>query len=229
MLKRRMAFIALVGGLAVAVQGDLVQAGSCCGSGKSPGTGENSGCSQQASDVAAPLPKVGLHGGYVTATKANAFETVFSLDGVLIYRYTMQWNPRSIDEAHGKVEVQLPGGPKNKVEFQRRVPAEGDQATWFCPMHASIAGEASGACPKCGMALVAQDYLFAPIDLSPYVAHGVNVEDREIVGKVNLKGLGDPEKDAKFTQRGFPVTDPAAPPAMEASGEKTENGRAHAH
>jgi hypothetical protein len=163
----------------------------------------------------------------MTTTKANAFETILLDDGVRIYRYTMQENPRSMDEAYGKVELQLPGGTKSKLVFQRNAPEKGDPAVWFCPMHATVVSEASGSCPTCGMMLVVQDYLFAPIDLSALGTSGFRSE--AIVAKVNLKDLGEPENKAKFTQGGLAVTDPTTSATRIGSTEGIRQGTEHIH
>jgi hypothetical protein len=163
----------------------------------------------------------------MTTTKSNLFETVLLADGVRIYRYTMQENPRSMNEAYGKVELQLPSGNKSKLEFQRNATGEGDPAVWFCPMHATVVREVSGSCPICGMTLVAQDLLFAPIDLSPLGTPGL--QSGAIVAKVDLKGLGEPENKAKFTLGGLAVTDPATSATRIGSTEGVRQGMEHIH
>lgn len=224
MPRRKIAHLVMIAGIAVVVNGSLVQAGSCCGSGAS-GSSTHSGCSDHsAADVSRET--LGPHGGTMTTTKANLFETVLLADGVRIYRYTMQENPRSMDEAYGKVEIQLPGGTKSKLEFQRNAPEEGDPG-WFCPMHATVVRQGSGSCPICGMALVAQDFLYAPIDLSPLGTSGF--QSGPVVAKVELKGLGEPEDKAKFTQGGLAVTDSATSATRLGSTEGKRQGTEHIH
>ncbi len=209
MSRARIKLVMVIAGCATLLGGQAAVAGSCCGSGaRGGGSGGHAQCSEsEKADTSVPTAR-GSHGGIMTSTKANLFETVIAADGIRIFRYGLDGAPRSIDEAGGTIEVKLPGGAKQKVDLERGVPAEGMQAIWFCPMHPEVVRDASGACPICGMSLIAQDFLYAPIELElSGAAHGHGAEGREVEARIKLKGLGEPERKAQFSLRGRPVVE----------------------
>jgi hypothetical protein len=152
------------------------------------------------SESRAPVMPTALHGGHITTTRANAFETVFASDGIRIYRYDETGAPAVFGDSKGSARMRTADGARSKIDLVRRIPEPGD-GIWFCPMHAQVIQSRPGACQLCGMQLFAHDYLFVPAG-EAFRFEGAAAGPIEI--EVKLKGLGDPENKATFAESGYP-------------------------
>lgn len=153
-----------------------------------------------------------LHGGKVTMTQGHHFETLFAPDGIRIFMYSANQNPLIMDEVTGTVAVEDGSGKGVEMKLVPIVLKEGEPTVYFCTMNDTPPQMKPGKCPKCGMALVPQMGLFAPMDLS-------TAKPGSVKAVVHLTGLQGKEKDVTFTEVNLPDEDeaktpmPSAPPA----------------
>ena len=141
-----------------------------------------------------------LHGGAVTATKAHAFETLITPQGVRVFLYTDELAPAMAEKATGTAKLALPDGRTLEVPLKTRQPAAGEPTSYFCPMHAEVVRDAPGKCEPCGgMVLFVQDHLFGAADLGDVDLAGVSA-------LIRVSGLRGVEKEATFTPA-FPTPD----------------------
>ncbi len=143
-----------------------------------------------------------LHGGLVTMTQAHHFETVFAPDGVRIFMYSTEQNPLRMEDVSGTVTVRDTTGASREVKLVPDVPKKGEKTVYFCPMHDSKPQMAPGKCPNCGMTLILQVGLFAPVDLS-------KAQPGAVKAIVHITGLKGKEKEATFTETNLPDEDAA--------------------
>jgi hypothetical protein len=140
------------------------------------------------SPVTAPL-----HGGVVTTTKAHAFETLITPQGVRVFLYTDELAPAMIEKATGTAKVKLPDGRTLDVTLAAHEPVAGEPTVYFCPMHASVVRDAPGTCELCGgMTLYRQDNLFGAVDLA-------GVDLTKVSATIRVTGLRGSEKEATFS------------------------------
>ncbi len=134
-----------------------------------------------------------LHGGAVTATKAHAFETLITPQGVRVFLYTDESAPAMVEKATGTAKLALPDGRTLDVPLKTRQPAGGEPTAYFCPMHAEVVRDAPGKCELCGgMVLFVQDHLFGAADLGA-------VDPAAVTALIRVSGLRGAEKEATFT------------------------------
>ena len=134
-----------------------------------------------------------LHGGQVAMTKAHHFETVFGEDGIRVYRYSAAQKAELIGGAAGSVTLKFKDGPSRVIPFVSRNAAAEAGDIYFCTMHPDQVKREPGACPLCGMKLVAQSHLYAAVDLR-------KVEPGTLKASISIKGLGGDEPEAAFTE-----------------------------
>jgi hypothetical protein len=140
-----------------------------------------------AAPVTAPL-----HGGAVSTTKAHAFETLITPQGVRVFLYTDELAPAMVEKATGTAKLALPGGRTLEVPLKARQPAAGEPTSYFCPMHAEVVRDAPGKCELCGgMTLFVQDHLFGAVDLA-------DVDVAAVSALIRVTGLRGGEKEATF-------------------------------
>jgi hypothetical protein len=150
--------------------------------------------------AAAPATTAPLHGGAVTATKAHAFETLVTPQGVRVFLYTDELAPAMVEKATGTAKLALPDGRTLEVPLKAHQPAAGEPISYFCPMHAEVVRDAPGKCELCGgMVLFVQDHLFGAADLGGVDLAGVSA-------LIRVSGLRGVEKEATFTPA-FPTPD----------------------
>jgi hypothetical protein len=138
--------------------------------------------------------RASLHGGMVTMTKESHFETVFTPEGIRVFRYSASQAPLMIKAAAGAATLVFADGTKREIPFAATKPATGEPTVYFCPMHEEVVQSEPGQCAPCGgMKLFAQDYLFAKADLS-------SVETGTLKATIHLTNLGGKETEATFTQ-----------------------------
>ena len=140
-----------------------------------------------AAPVTAPL-----HGGVVSTTKAHAFETLITAQGVRVFLYTDELAPAMVEKAAGTATLALPGGRTLELPLKARQPAAGEPTSYFCPMHAEVVRDAPGKCELCGgMTLFVQDHLFGAADLA-------GVDPAAVSALIRVTGLRGGEKEASF-------------------------------
>lgn len=164
------------------------------------------------------LERAQLHGGRVTATKAHIFETVVSWDGIRIYRYTASQAPVEIDQAAATATIASRDGTKKDLSLVRRVPAEGEPAVYFCPMHEQVIRQEPGICGTCGgMNLIAQDYLYGEANLS-------QVDPVAMTTLLRIEGLGGEEPAVTFALAPLSAAASSAAPAKSSPEAGREEG-----
>lgn len=150
-----------------------------------------------------------LHGGQVSRTPAGDFETVFAPDGVRVYLYTAEGAPAMVEGAGGSAVITRPGGKPVETKLAMEVPAKGEDAVYFCPMHAEVVQRTPGECAKCGgMKLYVQNRLFGKTDLKAPAG--------SIRAEVTIGGLPGEGKQATFTVSNLaPIGAPPAQPGKQ--------------
>jgi hypothetical protein len=134
------------------------------------------------------------HGGLVSMTKQHHFETVFSPDGIRIYRYSGSQVPMQVQKAEGAVTLKFKDETKKEIPFTPVMPDENETTVYFCPGHPEATQMEPGICEACGtMKLMTQDYLFAEADLS-------NVKPGSMKAVVHIKGMTGSEPEVLFTE-----------------------------
>ncbi len=163
-------------------------------------TGHASGAHEMTggSDAGHSHEKSEMHGGAVTMTDGHHVETVFGPDGVRVYLYSMDQEPLAADKLAGTVLLKDRTEKPREVRLTPFTPKDGEPALWYCTMHDSPPQMKSGACPVCGMKLVAQTGLFAPVDLS-------KAQRGSVEATVHVTGLSGDEKDVTVTEKNVAV------------------------
>jgi len=156
-----------------------------------------------------------MNGGHATMTEAHHFETVFGKDGIRIYVYSDDQKPMAVGKAVGAVTLKWKDGATREVPLVVKTAKAGEAAVYYCPMGAEFVGKEAGRCPKCGMDLVAQDYLFAAADLS-------KAEPGSLKAVLRVTGLAGDEQEATFTETYRGVMEPPA-----AHKETTSHSHTH--
>ena len=95
--------------------------------------------------AAAAMPTTApLFGGVVTTTKAHAFETLLTPQGVRVFLYTDELAPANVEKATGTAKLKLPDGRTLDLVLTAREPAAGEPTSYFCPMHPSVVRDGAG-------------------------------------------------------------------------------------
>jgi hypothetical protein len=137
--------------------------------------------------------KCQLHGGQVSMTKENHFETMFAPDGIRVYRYSGGQVPMMVGKVKGTATLQFKDGAKKEIDLAQVAPADEEATAYFCPEHPEATQMEPGVCEACGsMGLMKQDYLFGQADLS-------EVEPGSMKAVVKIEGMGGTEPDVVFT------------------------------
>ena len=140
-----------------------------------------------------------LHGGEVTMTSHNHFETTFEPDGIRVYLYSEDQNPMRVEKVTGTATVRLQDGTTKEVTLTEATPADGEPAVYFCASQPGIVQDHPGTCPGAdGARLVEQDYLRGKMDLK-------SMAPGSMKAVVTLRNLGGEKGEETFTQtfRGF--------------------------
>lgn len=146
-----------------------------------------------------------LHGGVVTASGSQVFESTLAADGLHVWFFTDERAPAMVGRAGGTATLKLPDGTVRDVTLALRAPAAGAAGVYFCPMHAEVVRKAPGKCEPCGgMVLFHQDELYGAMDLK-----GVDLS--AVTAQVRLTGLKGANKEASFSPA-FPLPDGKAAP-----------------
>ncbi len=133
-----------------------------------------------------------LFGGVVTTTKAHAFETLLTPQGVRVFFYTDELAPAYVEKATGTAKLKLPDGRTLDLALKAREPAAGEPTSYFCPMHPPVVRMAPGKCEQCGgMVLYVQDHLFGAADLA-------GVDLTRVSAMIRVTGMRGGEKEATF-------------------------------
>lgn len=145
-----------------------------------------------ADNTGGDLDQVALHGGPVTAAEDWHFETVFTTEGVQIYKYSADLAPQMMRKTTGSLKLVYENGTSKEIPLVLKAPNADETTVHFCPMHSEVVQMEAGVCDLCGgMVLFRQDYLFGTVDLS-----------REAPGSfsamVNISGLGGNKSDVSF-------------------------------